>query len=89
MGGRKHRDVLWVVSVPYSMGLGCLSDAQPRCEEPVCLHCSDLNSSALQRRPLHRATIEVTREDVWSVASPITTRLVGCKQELKLSSERL
>ena len=32
-----------------------------------------------QRCPLHKAT----REDVWPVSTPLTTKLYGCKQELK------
>ena len=33
----------------------------------------------LQRCPLHKAT----REDVWPVITPLTTKLNGCKQELE------
>ena len=33
----------------------------------------------LQRRPLYKAT----REDVWPVSAPPTTKLFGCKQELE------
>ena len=33
----------------------------------------------LQRCPLHKAT----REDVWPVSTPLTTKLYGCKQELE------
>ena len=32
----------------------------------------------LQRCPLHKAT----RDDVWPVRTPLTTKLYGCKQEL-------
>ena len=34
---------------------------------------------ALQRCPLHKAT----REDVWPVSTPLTTKIYGCKQELE------
>ena len=36
----------------------------------------------LQRRPLY----EATREDVWPVSTSLTTKLYGCKQELKTTS---
>ena len=36
----------------------------------------------LQRCPLHK----VTREDVWPVSTPLTTKLYGCKQEIEETS---
>ena len=46
-------------------------------------NCPCGQEDVLQRCPLHKAT----REDVWPVSSPLTTKLYGCKQELeKMSS---
>ena len=50
---------------------------------PICL-CGQEDKTAehfffLQRCPLHKST----REDVWPVSTPLTTKFYGCKQELE------
>ena len=49
------------------------SSTRPCCQE------DQTTEHALQRCPLHKAT----REDVWPVSTPLTTKLYGCKQELE------
>ena len=44
-----------------------------------CGQADQTTDHVLQRCPPHKAT----REDVWPVSTPLTTKLYGCKQELE------
>ena len=50
--------------------------SSPTC---TCDQADQTTEHVLQRCPLHKAT----REDVWPVSTPLTTKLYGCKQELE------
>ena len=50
--------------------------SSPNC---LCGQEDQTTGHVLQRCPLHK----VTREDVWRVSTPLTTKLYSCKQELE------